>query len=178
MQPITLHPVQSVTITILADNFYDGLLPDQGVAKRARLGTQKLGFRCVGEPPTGVIVLVDESGFVLTLNNIGKAEEVVYPGAFHVGFRQDSREQVDALSLPESELGAMVEKCLAYDDVLRESGHFVGGEALQSSPTAKTMRVKGGKVVVTDGPYAETKEQLGGLLILEAKDINEAGCRT
>jgi hypothetical protein len=77
-------------------------------------------------------------------------------------------------TLPQSELGAMMEECFAYDDVLREGGHFVGGEALQGSPTAKTLRYKGGKVVATDGPYAETKEQLGGLLILEAKDMNEA----
>jgi catechol 2,3-dioxygenase-like lactoylglutathione lyase family enzyme len=54
-------------------------------------------FRCVAEPETGVIVLVDESGFILTLNNFGKAGEVVYPGIFHVGFRPDSRELVDAL---------------------------------------------------------------------------------
>ena len=56
------------------------------------------GFRCVAEPRGEVlVVLVDESGFVLTLNNFAKAAEVVYPGAFHVGFRQESREQVDAL---------------------------------------------------------------------------------
>jgi catechol 2,3-dioxygenase-like lactoylglutathione lyase family enzyme len=55
------------------------------------------GFRCVAEPESGVTVLVDESGFVLTLNNFGKAAEVAYPGAFHVGFRQGSREQVNAL---------------------------------------------------------------------------------
>jgi catechol 2,3-dioxygenase-like lactoylglutathione lyase family enzyme len=55
------------------------------------------GFRCVAEPENGVIVLVDESGFILTLNNFDQAGEVVYPGAFHVGFRQDSREQVDAI---------------------------------------------------------------------------------
>jgi catechol 2,3-dioxygenase-like lactoylglutathione lyase family enzyme len=56
------------------------------------------GFRCVAEPRGEVlVVLVDESGFVLTLNNFARAGEVVYPGAFHVGFRQESREQVDAL---------------------------------------------------------------------------------
>jgi catechol 2,3-dioxygenase-like lactoylglutathione lyase family enzyme len=55
------------------------------------------GFRCVAEPESGVIVLVDEPGFVLTLNNFGKAAEVVYPGTFHVGFRQGSRERVDAI---------------------------------------------------------------------------------
>ena len=56
------------------------------------------GFRCVaGAQGDPLVVLVDESGFVLTLNNLAKAAEVVYPGAFHVGFRQDSREQVNAL---------------------------------------------------------------------------------
>ena len=56
------------------------------------------GFRCVaGGQSDALVVLVDESGFVLTLNNFAKAAEVVYPGAFHVGFRQDSREQVDAI---------------------------------------------------------------------------------
>ena len=55
------------------------------------------GFRCVaGRQGDALVVLVDESGFVLTLNNFGKAAEVAYPGAFHVGFRQDSRERVDA----------------------------------------------------------------------------------
>lgn len=56
------------------------------------------GFRCIAEPRgDALVVLVDESGFVLTLNNFDNAEEVAYPGAFHVGFRQDSREQVDAI---------------------------------------------------------------------------------
>ncbi len=78
-------------------------------------------------------------------------------------------------ALPQSELGAMMEECFAYDDVLRQNGHSWGdGEALQSSRTAKTLRWKDGKVVVTDGPYAETKEQLGGFGVLEAKDIHEA----
>ena len=75
---------------------------------------------------------------------------------------------------PESELAAQMEECFAYDDVLRKNGHFAGGEALQSARTAKTLRFEKGKVVVTDGPFAETKEQLGGLLVLEARDLNHA----
>jgi catechol 2,3-dioxygenase-like lactoylglutathione lyase family enzyme len=57
------------------------------------------GFRCLAGAPQSdtFVVLVDESGFVLSLNNFTEAKQVVYPGAFHVGFRQDSREQVDAL---------------------------------------------------------------------------------
>ncbi len=67
-----------------------------------------------------------------------------------------------------------VTECLAYDDDLRKNGHFVDGEALQSVRTATTLRSKNGKVVVTDGPFAETKEQLGGIMILEARDLNHA----
>jgi hypothetical protein len=78
----------------------------------------------------------------------------------------------DALS--KSEQDAMMRECFAYDDVLRKNGHFVGGEALQSVRSARTLRWKADKVVVTDGPFAETKEQLGGLLVLEAKDMNHA----
>lgn len=69
---------------------------------------------------------------------------------------------------------AMVDACLAYDDQLRENGHFAGGEGLQPPANAMTLYWKNGKVAVTDGPYAETKEQLGGILVLEARDLNHA----
>ena len=77
-------------------------------------------------------------------------------------------------NMPENERNAMVDGCFAYDDVLRRNGHFAGGEALQAAGTAVTLRFQRGKVMVTDGPYAETKEQLGGILILEANDLNHA----
>ena len=77
-------------------------------------------------------------------------------------------------TMSESERNAFVDECFAYDDVLRKNGHFVGGEALQSPRNATTLRCQNGKVSVTDGPYAETKEQLGGILVLEAKDLNHA----
>jgi hypothetical protein len=77
-------------------------------------------------------------------------------------------------SMSESERNAFVDECFTYDDVLRKNGHFVGGEALQGPQNATTLRFQNGKVSVTDGPYAETKEQLGGILILEAKDLNHA----
>jgi hypothetical protein len=77
-------------------------------------------------------------------------------------------------SMPESERNAMVDECFTYDDVLRKNGHFAGGEALQGAQTATTLRWKSGKVSITDGPYAETKEQIGGILILEARDLNHA----
>ncbi|HET9700308.1 MAG TPA: YciI family protein [Burkholderiales bacterium] len=77
-------------------------------------------------------------------------------------------------TMPESERNAFVDGCFAYDDRLRQGGHFAGGEALQSARTAVTLRARNGKVTVTDGPYAETREQLGGILILEARDLNHA----
>lgn len=74
-------------------------------------------------------------------------------------------------SLPESPKD---EECLAYCDTLRESGRLLGGEALESVQTATTVRVRGGKVSVTDGPFAETKEQLAGFYLVDARDLNEA----
>jgi hypothetical protein len=74
----------------------------------------------------------------------------------------------------ESERTAFIDECFAYDDVLRMNGHFVGGEALRGPQNAATLRFQNGRVSVTDGPYAETKEQLGGILILEAMDLNHA----
>lgn len=72
------------------------------------------------------------------------------------------------------ELNAMLDECFAYDDVLRKNGQFTFGEALQDANTAKTLRWGKGRVVVTDGPYAETREQIGGILILEARDFDHA----
>jgi hypothetical protein len=77
-------------------------------------------------------------------------------------------------TMSENERNAMLDECFSYDDVLRKNGHFAGGEALESANAAATLRWKNGKVTVTDGPYAETKEQLGGILILEARDFNHA----
>ncbi len=76
--------------------------------------------------------------------------------------------------MTESERNAMFDSCFEYDDHLRAGGHWVGGEALQGPETALTLDRKSGRLAMTDGPYAETKEQLGGLLILEARDMNHA----
>jgi len=76
--------------------------------------------------------------------------------------------------LPQAETQKMMEECFAYDDELRRGGHFLGGEALDSARMAATLKMKSGKVVVTDGPFAETKETLGGILLLEARDLNHA----
>lgn len=77
-------------------------------------------------------------------------------------------------NMPDAERNAAVDACFAYDDVLRKNGHFAGGDGLMPPVMAKTLRARAGKVIVTDGPYAETKEQLGGILILEARDMNHA----
>lgn len=66
------------------------------------------------------------------------------------------------------------EDCVVYDTAIRSSGHCLASEALQSVHTATTVRVRSGKVSVTDGPFAETKEQLAGFYMIEAKNIDEA----
>ncbi|HSH42074.1 MAG TPA: YciI family protein [Arenicellales bacterium] len=76
--------------------------------------------------------------------------------------------------LSEDEQSALMDECFAYDDVLRGNGHFAGGEALQEGRTAATLKWKNGKVSVTDGPFAETKEVLGGILFLEAENMTHA----
>lgn len=65
-------------------------------------------------------------------------------------------------------------ECVACGEGLRESGHYLGGNALQPVSTAATLRVRDGKPYITDGPFAETKEQLAGFYLLDAKDLNEA----
>jgi hypothetical protein len=62
----------------------------------------------------------------------------------------------------------------AYTQSIKGSGHYLGGEALQPVHTATTIRSRNGKVSTTDGPFAETKEQLGGFYLVEAKDLNDA----
>jgi hypothetical protein len=76
--------------------------------------------------------------------------------------------------IPQEDAQRMIEECLAYDDELRRGGHFLGGDALDSASNAVTLRMKNGELDVTDGPYVETKETLGGILLLEARDLNHA----
>jgi hypothetical protein len=76
--------------------------------------------------------------------------------------------------MTESERNASLDECSTYDNELRKNGHFAAGEAIQPANTAMTVYWKNEKVAVTDGPYAETKEQLGGILVLEARDLNHA----
>ena len=76
--------------------------------------------------------------------------------------------------IPQEDAQRIFEECFAYDDVLRRGGHFLGGEALDSVRNAVTLRMKDGEFEVTDGPFVETKETLGGILLLEARDLNHA----
>ena len=83
-------------------------------------------------------------------------------------------EQKTLDNLSESEFDALVAESLAYDDELRKGGHYLYSGALQSVETATTLRIKSGKVLISDGPFAETKEQLGGFIVIEARDLDEA----
>lgn len=76
--------------------------------------------------------------------------------------------------MPKEEAEKMMEVCFSYDDVLRRGGHFLGGEALDVARNALTLHRRNGEVAVVDGPFAETKEMLGGILLLEADDMQHA----
>jgi len=76
--------------------------------------------------------------------------------------------------LSEAEMNALMGDYFAFTDDIKKSGHYIAGEALQPVGTATTVRVRNGKTTTTDGPFAETKEQLGGYYQIEAKDLNEA----
>lgn len=76
--------------------------------------------------------------------------------------------------LPEARRANLMNECFDYDAELIRNGHFTGGEALTPPKSAVTVRAQQGKAVVTDGPYVETKEFLGGILMLEARDLNHA----
>ncbi|HEY4049088.1 MAG TPA: YciI family protein [Acidobacteriaceae bacterium] len=80
--------------------------------------------------------------------------------------------KLDALS--KTELQALDDESLAYDETLRKGGHLVAAQALQPIHAATTVRVRSGRVSVTDGPFAETNEQIGGFILIEARDLNEA----
>jgi len=79
---------------------------------------------------------------------------------------------LDALS--KDDMGVLVDESLAYDDVLRKSGHYLVSEALQPVEAAKTVRIRNRETFITDGPFAETKEQLLGFILIDARDLDEA----
>ena len=77
-------------------------------------------------------------------------------------------------TMPEKDMQALVDAAIDYSEEIRQSGHYIVSDALQRARTGRTIRVRPGKVSVTDGPFAETKEQLGGFFVIEAKDMDEA----
>jgi len=77
-------------------------------------------------------------------------------------------------AMSEAASQALTDESLAYDKSLKERGHFIAAQALESVNAATMVRIRDGKVSVTDGPFAETNEQIGGFILIEAKDLNEA----
>ena len=77
-------------------------------------------------------------------------------------------------AMPKDEMDAFMGEYFAFTQSIRESGHYRAGEALQPVETATTIRVRNGRMSTTDGPFAETREQLGGFYLVEARDLNEA----
>jgi hypothetical protein len=84
----------------------------------------------------------------------------------------DSEKQL--AGMPKSESDAFMGEYFAFTEGIRQSGHYLGGNALQPVESATTVRVRNGKVSTTDGPFAETKEQLGGYYLIEARDLDDA----
>jgi hypothetical protein len=77
-------------------------------------------------------------------------------------------------AMPKGEIDALIEETSAYNEALQKSGHFISMARLQPVRTATTVRMRTGRASVTDGPFAETKEVLGGFYVIEARDLNEA----
>jgi len=84
-------------------------------------------------------------------------------------YSQESTEPVDAATMQQ-----VIDEYSAYSKMLRDRGAYVAGEALQPTATATTVRIRDGRTMTTDGPFAETKEALGGFYLVEAKDLDEA----
>jgi hypothetical protein len=76
--------------------------------------------------------------------------------------------------MPDAEASKHFEEYVEFTENIRRSGHFIGANRLKPADTATTIRVRDGKVLMTDGPFAETKEQVGGYYLIEAKDLDEA----
>jgi hypothetical protein len=76
--------------------------------------------------------------------------------------------------MSKAETDAFMGEYFAFTEGIKKSGHYLGGEALKPVHTATTVRIRNGKMSTTDGPFAETKEQLGGYYMIEARDLNDA----
>lgn len=84
----------------------------------------------------------------------------------------EEQKKFEAMSKSEQDAG--LAEYSAFTDGIKKSGHYIGAEALQPVQTATTVRVRNGKLSTTDGPFAETREQLGGYYLINAKDLNDA----
>ncbi len=84
----------------------------------------------------------------------------------------DDEKKMEAMSKSDSD--AFLGEYFAFTEGIKKSGHLLGGEALQPVSTATTVRIRNGKISTTDGPFAETKEQLGGYYFINARDLNDA----
>jgi hypothetical protein len=122
-----------------------------------------------GEPVAAQTEMITLSVKPLTLNLSSGREEDAMKFMFMIYHDENV---LDAL--PEKEMQALIDSALDYDEEIRQSGHYIVSNALQPSRTARTILVRGSKVSITDGPFAETKEQLGGFFLIEAKDMDEA----
>ena len=76
--------------------------------------------------------------------------------------------------LPKAEIEQMMGEYMAFSEGIQKSGHYLGAHRLQPTQTATTVRIRNGQISTTDGPFAETKEQLGGYYLVEARDLNDA----
>jgi hypothetical protein len=85
-------------------------------------------------------------------------------------YRQDEK----LATMSKSDLDALMGEYFQFSESIKKSGHYIAGEALEPVASATTVRVRNGKMSSTDGPFAETQEQLGGFYMIEAKDLNEA----
>jgi hypothetical protein len=83
-------------------------------------------------------------------------------------------EEKKLAGMPKSDSDAFMGEYFAYTEGIKKSGHYLGGNALQPVSTATSIRVRNGKLATTDGPFAETNEQLGGYYLIEARDLNDA----
>ena len=83
-------------------------------------------------------------------------------------------EEAKMATMSKSDADAFMGEYFAFTEGIKTSGHYIGGEALKPVQTATTVRMRNGKMSTTDGPFAETKEQLGGYYLIEARDLNDA----
>jgi len=83
-------------------------------------------------------------------------------------------EEQEFAAMGKSEIDAIMKEYRAFSDGIRQSGHYIGGHQLAPVRSASTVRVRNGKMSATDGPFAETKEQLAGFYLIDARDLNDA----